>query len=114
MNGGNAKLGRFFHQPFHGIALERRDHQPEIRFHLGRAALRLQRNAAAILAESRDPPGPFAIPRIEDRYGIACATAQHGAQVMRLAGLSLYLKAGGEMGFKMKARGGHGGFPCPL
>ena len=101
MNGCDTKFGRFFHQPFHGIALERRDHQAEIRFRLGRAALGFQRNAAAILAESRDPPGPFAIPRIENRHGIAHATAQHGAQMMRLAGLSLNLKAGGEVGFKI-------------
>jgi hypothetical protein len=31
--------------------------------------------------------------------------------MMRLSGLGLYLKAGGEVGFEMKARGGHGGFP---
>jgi hypothetical protein len=31
--------------------------------------------------------------------------------MMRLAGLSLDLKAGGEVGFKMEARGGHGGIP---
>jgi len=33
--------------------------------------------------------------------GIAHATAQHGAQMMRLAGFSLDLKAGGEVGFKI-------------
>jgi hypothetical protein len=27
MNGGDTKLGRFFHQPFHGIALQGGDHQ---------------------------------------------------------------------------------------
>jgi hypothetical protein len=31
--------------------------------------------------------------------------------MMRLAWLSLYLKAGGEVGFKINARGGHGGVP---
>jgi hypothetical protein len=31
--------------------------------------------------------------------------------MMRLSGLNLYLKAGGEVGFKIKARGGHGGVP---
>jgi hypothetical protein len=101
MNGGNTKFGRFFHQPFHGIALERGDHQAEIGFRLGRAALRFQRDAAAILAECRDLPDPFAIPRIEDRHGIARASAQHGAQMMCLAGFSLYLKAGGKVGFKI-------------
>jgi hypothetical protein len=30
---------------------------------------------------------------------------------MRLPGLGLDLKAGGEFGIKIKARGGHGGFP---
>ena len=114
MNGSDTKLGRFFHQPFHGIALQRGDHQAQIRFRLGRAALGLQRDAAAILAEYRDPPRPFAIPRIEDCNGIAGASAQHGAQMMRLTGLSLDLKAGGEVGCKIEARGGHGGFPCPL
>jgi hypothetical protein len=34
--------------------------------------------------------------------------------MMRLAGLSLDLKAGGELGFKIEAWGGHGGFPCPF
>jgi hypothetical protein len=34
--------------------------------------------------------------------------------MMRLAWLSLYLKAGGKVGFKMKARGGHGGVPQSL
>jgi hypothetical protein len=63
--------------------------------------LGLQRNAAAILAECGDAPSPFAIPRIEDRHGIAGTTAQHGAQMMRLAGFSLDLKAGGEVGFKI-------------
>jgi hypothetical protein len=76
--------------------------------------LGFQRNAAAILAECGDAPSPFAILGIEDCHGIAGAPAKHGAQMMRLSGLSLDLKAGGEVGFKVKARGGHGGFPCPL
>jgi hypothetical protein len=34
--------------------------------------------------------------------------------MMRLAGFSLDLKAGDEVGFKIEARGGHGGFPYPF
>jgi hypothetical protein len=63
--------------------------------------LGFHRDAAAILAQRRDPPSPFAILGIEDCHGIAGATAQHGAQMMRLSGLSLDLKAGGEVGFKI-------------
>ena len=111
VDGGNAQFSRLFHQPFHGIALEGGDHQAQIRCGRRSAALRFQQDAATILPERRDPPRPFAIPRIEDCHSIAHATAQHGAQMMRLAGLGLYLKAGGEVGFKIKARGGHGGFP---
>ena len=101
LQAADAQLSGFFHQPVHGIALDGGHHQAEIGFRCWRAVLRFQRNAAAILAECRDAPSPFAILGIEDCNCIAGATAQHGAQMMRLAGLSLDLKAGGEVGFKI-------------
>jgi len=84
-----AELGLLLREKIDPVALDRREHEPDVRARLRRARLMLDRKPRTRLGQLFDPRLPLAVPPVEQPQRRPRPTAQHVAQIMRPGGVEI-------------------------